>query len=156
MRIKGQEQIAAVFGVAPKTIVEWQGAGFPVAVRGGPGVPSEYDTDVCIAWYVERELGKVRSESPADRLSRVKADAIEMDNAERRKLLIPAAEIEPRMRAAMVRAREAWCDAPPRLSRQVAGKTPDEVEALLQAEFDGFLLRLSAWQRDDVDEDEAE
>ena len=45
MHISGQENIAAVFGVAPKTIVEWQEQGFPVAVRGRPGVPSEFETE---------------------------------------------------------------------------------------------------------------
>ena len=61
MRIIGQEQIADVFGVAPKTIVEWQGDGFPVALRGGPGVPSEYETETCIGWLVSREVGKVHA-----------------------------------------------------------------------------------------------
>ncbi len=154
MRVRGMDQIAAVFGVAPKTIVEWQEQGFPVAVRGRPGVPSEYDTDKCIAWFTERELQKIRTESPNDRLARVKADSIEMDNAERRGLLIPATLIEPKMRAAATQAREAWCEAPPRLSRLCLGKSADQIEALLQTEFEEFLRRIASWKTiDDEDED---
>ncbi|MEW6612695.1 MAG: terminase small subunit [Pseudomonadota bacterium] len=145
MRVTGQETIASVFGVAPKTIVEWQEQGFPVAVRGGPGVPSEYETEACIAWLVEREVKKVQAERPQDRLARVQADKIEMENAERRGQLIPADQLEPKLRAAMVAAREYWRNEPVRLAREVIGKTVKEVEALLAASFDGFLVKLSRW-----------
>ena len=97
MHITGQENIAAVFGVAPKTIVEWQEQGFPVAVRGRPGVPSEYESEACIDWLVTREVKKVQLEKPQDRLARVQADKIEMENAERRGLLIPADQLEPKL-----------------------------------------------------------
>jgi hypothetical protein len=147
------EQIAEIFGVAPKTIVEWQKQGMPVALRGQPGVPSEYESDLCIQWLVDREIHKLRKETPADRLARVKADAIEMDNAERRGQLIPADQLEPKLRSAMVLAREKWLDAYPRIARQVQGKSPEDAEALLRAEFEGFLRRIANWRQaeDDID-----
>lgn len=154
MRIIGQEQIASVMGVAPKTIVEWQEQGFPIAVRGAPGVPSQYDAPDCVRWLVKREVGKVQSESANDRLARVRADAIEMDNAERRKVLISATELEPKLRAAMVMAREQWMDAVPRVAREAIGKPYEQVEDLLQIEFSAFLERLAQWQSADLDEDE--
>lgn len=151
-RIVGQERIAEVFGVAPKTIVDWQEQGFPVAQRGGPGVPNEYESADCIRWYVEREVRKVQAESPNDRLARVKADAIEMDNAERRGKLIPADLLEPKLKAAFVAGREKWLDVVPRLAREL----PDDLvarEAMLQAEFESLLVRLADWQKaDDADE----
>lgn len=156
MRIVGQEQIADVLGVAPKTIVEWQEQGLPVALRGRPGVPSEYDSAACVAWMIERELSKIRTESPADRLARVKADSIEMDNAERRGLLVKAEDIEPALQAAFTLAREAWCDAVPRVSRLVVGKPAAEVEAALQREFEDFLRHLADWRSVDDDEDDEE
>lgn len=146
MLVTGQENIASIIGVAPKTIVEWQEQGFPIEVRGGPGVPSKYDTAACIRWLVERELRKVRTESPADRLSRLKADEIELNLLERRGMLIPAEQLEPKLRAAFVAAREAWLNEPGRLSRAVQGKSAEEAEGLLQAAFDAFLLRLSQWR----------
>lgn len=145
-RIVGQEQIAEVFGVAPKTIVEWQEQGFPVEVRGRPGVPSEYETAACINWMVDREVKKVQAERPQDRLARVQADKIEDENKIRRQQLIPAEQIEPKLKAAMIAAREAWRNEPPRLAREAQGKTPQEVEDLLAVSFDAFLVRLSNWQ----------
>src|SRR5689334_17936697 len=102
MRVVGMEQIAAAFGVAPKTIVEWQGDGFPIAVRGRRGVPSEYDLPACIDWLVKREVGKVQGEPPRDRVFRLQGDEIAMRLAEKQRLLIPAAEVEPMWSAACV------------------------------------------------------
>lgn len=153
-RIVGQEQIAAVFGVAPKTVVGWQEQGFPVAQRGGPGVASEYESADCIRWTVERELKKIQAETPSDRLSRVKADAVEMDNAERRGLLVRADQLEPKLKAAFLAAREKWLDAVPRLSRELPNDF-EEREAMLQAEFEAFLQRLASWSNaDEIEGDE--
>lgn len=146
--------IAGLFGVAPKTIVEWQALGFPVALRGGPGVPSEYDSVDCIRWKVSHEVHKVQGETPTDRLSRVRADAIEMDNVVRRGLLIPADQLEPKLKAAIVAAREAWLNEPMRLARDVQGKSTQEIEDLLAAAFAEFLLRLSKWTDADDSPDE--
>ena len=90
MIIRGRDAIANVFGVSVKTIHEWHEQGLPIAARGSPGKPSEYDTLACINWLVDREVGKVIRERPQDRLARVQADKIEMENAERRRVLIPA------------------------------------------------------------------
>lgn len=147
MWIRGQQTISEVFGVSVETIVTWQREGFPVAVHGGPGVPNEYDTAECIAWMLERELRKIREESPNDRLSRVKADAIEMDNAERRKRLIPVDQIEPKLRAAMVLARESWMDVVPRLARAVrSAESYEAAEALQEAAHVEQLMRMSRWR----------
>ncbi len=155
MRIIGQENIASVFGVAPKTIVEWQEQGFPVAVRGGPGVASEYETEACIGWLVDREVKKVQSEKPQDRLARVQADKIEMENAEKRGALIPADQLEPMLKAAFVSARENLLDAVPRLARELPADARER-EAMLQAEFEAFLHRLADWAHADQDvEDDA-
>jgi phage terminase Nu1 subunit (DNA packaging protein) len=148
MRLIGQQQIAALFGVTRETIDAWQKQGLPVALRGGPGVPSEYETEACIGWRIDRELKKVQAEKPQDRLARVQADKIEMENIERRGLLIPADQLEPRLRAAFVAARAMWLDAAPRLVRDM----PADVrlrESLLQFEFESFLHRLADWAHAD-------
>lgn len=160
MRITGQEQIASMFAVTVKTINEWQEQGLPVALRGefAGGVPNEYESGACIAWLVEREVGKVRGESQRDRLARVQADAIEMDNAAKRRELVPVAQIEPTMRAAMIAAREAWRNEPPRLVR-MAGLKADKAakfEAALEEAFDAFLVRASRWRDAKPADDEAE
>ncbi|MDO9596723.1 MAG: terminase small subunit [Azoarcus sp.] len=156
MKVIGQQGVADMFGVSRETIDNWQQQGLPVSVRGGPGVPSEYDSAPCVRWLIERELRKVRSESPNDRLARVRADAIEMDNAERRGTLIPADLLEPKLKAAMIAAREMLLNEPPRLARDAQGKTVQELEDMLSAAFEGFLTALSRWsdpEDDDLLED---
>jgi hypothetical protein len=170
LRIVGQEQIAAMFGVTIKTINEWQQQGMPVALRGefAGGVPNEYESSECIAWLVEREVGKVRGETQRDRLARVQADAIEMDNQTKRRELVPVSQIEPTMKAAMIAAREAWRNEPGRLTR-LAGLKADKAarfEQALQDAFDAFLVRVSRWrdakavdeevEEQDEDEEQAE
>jgi terminase small subunit / prophage DNA-packing protein len=95
MKITGQEKIAEVFGVAPKTIVEWQEQGFPIAVQGKRGVASVYDSQACIAWYVQRELTKANVESPKDRLDRLRGDEVEINLMKARRELIPETEVAP-------------------------------------------------------------
>ncbi len=153
LRIVGQENIALVFGVAPKTIVDWQAQGFPIAVRGGPGVASEYESAVCIAWLVDREMKKIQAERPQDRLARVQADKIEMENAERRGLLINAEQLEPKLRAAYVFARETWLDEVPRILRDLQDN-PITGEGLLRAECEAFLNRLADWAHADHEQED--
>lgn len=153
MRIVGQEQVADAFGVAPKTIVEWQAQGFPVAERGGPGVPSEYELADCIRWRVSTEVGKVQGESSKDRLARLQGDKLEMDLARERGLLVPADAIEPRMRAAIIAAREMFLGEPARLSMLVMGRTRPDVEHLMQDAFERYLTKLSQWRSAGDDEE---
>ena len=131
-------------------INEWQAQGMPIALRGefAGGNPNEYESGECIAWLVEREVGKIRGESQRDRLARVQADAIEMENAAKRRELVPVAQIEPTMRAAMISAREAWRNEPPRLARLagLGAERSARFEAALQDAFDAFLVRLSRWR----------
>lgn len=148
MIVKGREAIANIFGVTVKTIHEWHDQGLPIASRGSPGVPSEYDTEACIKWRVDRELGKVQAERPQDRLARVQADKIERENTKRRRVLIPADQLEPKLRAALVYARKLWGDKPARLARDISDKPVKEIEELLAVEFDDFLVKLSSWPMD--------
>ena len=154
MRIIGQERVADLFGVAPKTIVEWQEAGFPVAQRGGPGVPSEYESADCIAWMVNRELGKVQNESPRDRVFRLQADNLEIDLAEKRGRLIPVDAVEPKWRAACLAAREALLRDRRRLAARLDGVTDrQERERLIGECHETFLRKLSDWQSAGAEEE---
>lgn len=118
MLIVGQEKIAEVFGVAPKTIVEWQEQGLPIAKRGSPGIPSEYRSEECIAWLVQRELDRTNGESQKDRLARLQGDKVERELRIMDRELIEAKEIEPAIRqwlhdhrAEIDQVAEQWTDA---------------------------------------------
>jgi len=154
MMIHSQDGLADLFGVSRITIQEWHGRpGFPVAKSGAAFDAYAYDSAAVIAWFVAWKAAE-RGESPNDRLARVKADAIEMDNAERRGSLIPADLLEPNLAAAFVAAREKWLDAVPRLARDLPADA-DQREALLQAEFEAFLARLADWAKaEDVSDDD--
>ncbi len=148
MRIIGQTEIAAIFGVTPRTINEWQDAGMPVAVQGGPGVPGEYDSEACIRWRVEREVAKVQGpETPKDRLARLQGDDLEMKLARERGKLIEKAAVEPAMRAAIVSARERVRNEPARIAAQMESLDRAGREALLRDLLDEVLTKLSRWQQ---------
>jgi len=150
MRVVGQERIAEAFGVAPKTIVEWQEAGFPIAVRGSRGIPSEYDLPACIDWLVKREVGKVQGESQRDRVFRLQGDEIAMRLAEKQKLLIPAAEVEPMWTAACVAAREQLQRSRRALARKLAKATDVKArERLIGEVHDEFLRTMADWAQAD-------
>jgi len=150
MKIVSIQSIASLFDVSHQTIANWQEQGFPVAHRGGPGVPSEYDSADCIRWRIARELDKAGAESPTNRLARAKAEAQEMANLEKRGTLVPVALIEPKMKAAFVAAREKFLDAVPRLARELPSDL-DARETMLQTEFEALLTRMAGWSKDDDD-----
>lgn len=153
MRIKGQDNIAALFGVAPKTITEWQVMGFPVAVQGGPGVASEFDGPACIQWLVDREVRKVRSESPKDRLARLQGDKLEQELLKDSGLLVLAAEVEPLWESAVTTAREYLMGESARIAAMVIGMDKATLEATLEASFTEFLTKLANWRDQADDED---
>lgn len=156
MRVKGQEQIAALFGVAPKTITEWQVLGFPVAFQGGPGVASEYDAPACVQWLVSREVRKVQSETPKDRVLRLQGDRLEQEMLKDARLLIPADEVEPLWASAVLNAREYLMGEPTRLASLAIGMEKPMLEELLRTTFTEFLGRLANWRAADDDAEEAE
>jgi len=146
MLISGQQSIADFFGVSRETIDNWQKDGLPVAVRGGPGMASKYDSAKCLAWRIRVEVEKVKGNNPQDRLATVRADRIEIELSELRMTLIPASLIEPMYSAFLALAREKW----EVLKRQLILEIPDapfaELEAYLQAAFDAYLGELSKVQ----------
>jgi hypothetical protein len=74
-------------------------------------------------------------------------------NVERRRLLIPADQLEPKLQAAFAVAREAWAATAPRLARELPAD-PDERERALQVEFEAFLHRMADWAKADVEADD--
>lgn len=154
MRIIGQTEIAGIFGVSARTITEWQANGMPVALLGGPGVPGEYDSDVCIRWLVAREVRKVQGESPKDRLARLQGDDLEIKLETQRGKLIDVGAVEPAMRAAIVSARERIRSEPARIAAQMEGLERTAREALLRDLLDQVLAKLANWQQVGVDVDQ--
>jgi phage terminase Nu1 subunit (DNA packaging protein) len=151
MKITGQEQIAQAFGVAPKTIVEWQERGFPIATQGKRGVSSTYDLPACIEWFASRAVKKAGAEDQRTRLNRLQADEVEMRIAEKRGQLIPVELIEPAWMAVVTSARSFLRSEPDRLAHLV--ETIEGVDGkrdLLSETFDDFLTKLSTFDPDAI------
>jgi phage terminase Nu1 subunit (DNA packaging protein) len=90
-----QLRLAQICGVAPKTVWEWQAEGLPYVPRVRENEEHRFDTAKVLTWLVRREVVRAAGgETPKDRLARVQAERIELDLAEKRRELIPAAEIE--------------------------------------------------------------
>lgn len=149
MRVIGQDNIASLFGVTPKTIIEWQAQGFPCLVRGtSKNAPSEYDGRACVQWVVDRAVARVQTETPKDRLARLQGDAIERDMAIADGLLVRAEDVEPLWRAACEAAREHLLQAKRRLSAAIGkAKTSQARDAAIEEVHEEFLRRLADWRR---------
>lgn len=145
MRIQGQAGVAELFGVSEETINQWQRQGMPVAERGGPNRPNEYEAADCIGWLIDREVGKVREESPRDRLFTLQAEELSMRLADRRALLVPAVDIEPAMAEAAAHARRLSAGYVHDLVPRLAGADAVSIESELRTAVDAYLTALSRW-----------
>lgn len=76
-------------------------------------------------------------------LARVQRMKLEIELQEIQGKLIPADLIEPRIKAAMIAAREMWRNEPPNIARQVVGLEVSEAETIIARSFDQFLSRLA-------------
>ena len=128
MIVTGQQSICDIFGVAPKTITEWQSDGMPVHVQGGRGTPSQYDTVACIEWRVNRlacgtdgyDLTTERA-----RLAHHQANIAALDEEVKRKTLIPAEQVRSKWQDMLGSFRAHLLSMPTRVAVACVGR--DEV-----------------------------
>lgn len=149
-----QATIADICGVTPETIRQWQALGMPYVPRDAIGGGNQYDSATVLRWRIDYALRRSGMESQKDRLSRLQADRIELELAEMRGNLVPAAEIEPTWAGMVLAARAQLLALPARLAGQIGELTTyDARRALLQAEIDATLSRLSDYssQRERAD-----
>lgn len=140
-----QTELALIMGVTDVTLWEWQKLGLPVLQRGERGQANVYNTAAVIAWKVEHEVRKVAGdESPKDRLARVSAELKELELAERRQQMIPAALIEPAWASIALAVRQALLPLGLRLA-QILEATPgvDAKRQVIDEEVHDILLKLS-------------
>jgi phage terminase Nu1 subunit (DNA packaging protein) len=138
-----QTELAAIFGVSDVTIWEWQKDGLPMLARGPNGTANQYDTEACIAWYAAREVAKVTKETHRDRLTRLQADALELELEERRAILVPVDQVEPVWQARVFAAAAFLLGQPSRLAGMLEGTPGIEAKReVLRKEFNGFLTKL--------------
>lgn len=122
----------------------------PAAVQSGLPIPPTADE------ATSYHAAKTRREHALAKIAEIDLKIAELDYAEKRGLLIRAADIEPKIKGAVIAAREYLRAQPPRLAALLESKTKIERERLLRQTFDEFLTRLSDWRSGGIVEDDAE
>lgn len=151
--ISGQQQLALAHGVSDVTIQAWEGEGMPVLERGGQGRPNRYRLADTIQWRVDREVKRVREESPRDQLDRLKAQQVAMAIAKDQRVLVLASEVENALAARIVATRElllrgrTWAE-------HDAEQDPARRKALRGEIIEAALRRVAAARVDEVTEDD--
>lgn len=148
-----QRELSEILGVTQVTLWQWQKDGMPLLLASENGKANQYDTEQVIAWWIAREVSKVQTETPKDRLARLQGDRVqrEMDILDRR--LIPVEEIEPAWLAMVQSARSYLRAEPDRLAHLL--DVTDGVDAkrdLLSETFDEFLRKLATYDSGDDDD----
>ena len=131
--IVNKRQLSEILGVSEETLTSWQADGMPVKTKGAQGVSGEYEPAAAIRWWLDRELDKVRSEQPRDRLARVQADRIEMDMTRERGELIPAEEIDPAWSGQVIATRQEMLSLPPYWAPRIRRSENDDAAIDLMA-----------------------
>jgi len=137
-----QAELAQIFGVAPKTIWEWQAEGLPYEPRAATGAEHLFDTAKALTWLLRREVNKAAGgETQKDRLARVQADRIELEIAEKRGHLVQVDEIEPQWARVVDAIRTELLLLPDRTELDL-----DEVKRdVLREVVEGVLRNLSVY-----------
>jgi len=143
MTIVNQTELSAIFGVSEVTVWEWRKAGMPRLSEGAAGTAHQYDTTACIAWYAERESSRAKRESQKDKLTRLQAELLEIENNERRSRLVPGDEVEPLWSARVFSAAVLLHHEPQRLAELVDAASGIEAKrTILRREFNALLTSL--------------
>lgn len=144
MKVVNKREMASILGVTERTLTEWQKLGLPFVRGKGRGAAGHYKTKEVIAWMIAREVSQSPAgESARDRHARLQGDVLEITLAEKRRDLVPAAQIEPEWIAHVVAARQALLAVPLRVAPLLS--TMDQVDAireLLAEEIGAALDRL--------------
>lgn len=143
-KVVNKRELSEFLGVSQQTLTEWQAdEQFPVVARGARGEENQYDTAEVVNWRIAHAVRKAVQESPRDRLTRLQADMLSLDLAEREKQLIPVDQVEPAWTNLAVTAVAFLRGQPSRLAGLLhATSAMDAKRALLKEAFDEFLTRL--------------
>lgn len=93
-----QTQLAELLGVSDVTIWEWQKLPekpIPIMKRGDRGEPNQYDLAAVIKWYAAHEVAKCGPKSAREERDAIDLEIRQLDLAERKHTLVPAAEVKP-------------------------------------------------------------
>lgn len=149
-KLVNQRELADILGVDPNTIRNWRGMGMPaVSLAGKKGESSQYDTEACILWIRNRELGDgdgevIDRKVEEARLAKFKAAREELELQEKQGTLLSAAEVEETWTRILANFRAKLLALPSRLAPELADLTdPKEVQGFLKRAINETLEELS-------------
>ena len=147
MTIVNKSKLSVLVGVSEETLTRWQRLELPVIYRAERGYSNKYETADVIAWIIEHKVGKVRDETPKDRLTRLQGDKVELEITEKLNNLVPANEVKPVWDAMVASARAYLQPQAERLAQLLeATEGLDEKRNLLAEEFDDILRHLAEYE----------
>lgn len=139
--------LATIIGVSEETLTRWQNLGLPITYRAERGYSNQYETADVIAWMIEHKVGKVRDETPKDRLTRLQGDKVELEITEKLDNLVPANEVKPAWDAMVASVRAYLQPQADRLAQLIeATEGLDPKRDLIAEEFDDILRHLSEYE----------
>ena len=142
-KLVNKRQLAEIVGVSETTLTTWQSEGLPIVTHGARGEDNAYDTAAAITWRIERAVRQLLPESQRDRLTRLQADLMDLQLAEKNKQLVPVDQVEP-IWTSRVLAAAAWLQSQPSRLAGILEATPgiEAKRTALRTEFTNFLSTL--------------
>lgn len=152
-KIVSQTELCEIIGVTAKTVNSWIDKGFPVLERAGHGTKSSYDTEQCIGWLIQREIGRLavlvdgtvyNFEAEKARLTHEQAEKVAMENMVRRGELVDTEKVAGWWASIITNAKQRLLAIPTKAAPLVLGlKTLPEVRDQLETTINEVLLELS-------------
>ncbi len=151
--ILSEADCAFVFGVCEAVIAAWVVEGLPTMHHRGC---VHFDLAVAVQWHTRRAVAAAMGvESSRDRFFRLQGDKLELEEKVSAGILLPAAAVEPQLRAAAIAAREQLLREAPKLARSIADRRQREERAQAIADVHTrFLRRLASWRPGEADVDD--
>lgn len=100
-RLVSQKELAEIWGVSARVILDWQAEGMPVKQPGKRGRASKIDTAEATEWRIKREVEKKlkttessrAKQTAAERLKHWQAEKAEVETQRMRRELVPAEDV---------------------------------------------------------------
>lgn len=149
-QILNREELAGFLGVSTTQVDIYLRAGCPVIEKGAGRRPYKINSADALAWLRAREAetrtsaGGVEKDQAKQRFTQAAAELKELQLAERRGELLPAADVEAVWTDTCARLRSRMMIIPGRAASLVANETdPAAIEGILEEEIRGALSELS-------------
>jgi len=136
-------QLAAIFDVTERTILDWTRDGMPVQAENQRGKGNEYRMIDCVIWLIQREYDRLTRETAKDRLDRTRADIAQIELAEKLGLVARVDELESNWVRDVMACKSELLNLGPRLAAKLTAVLGVEVnDELITGEVEKALAKL--------------